>query len=121
MITRNDYERGLFNGDVGVVLLQPDGIYRACFRRHDGLVMFPVASLPDWDLAFAMTVHKSQGSEFQDTWLILPEDPGHRLLTREIVYTAATRASRRLILSGKTEVLQAALKNKIRRQSGLMR
>ena len=95
MITRNDYERGLFNGDVGIILRHPDGIYIACFKRYDGLAMFPAASLPDWDLAFAMTVHKSQGSEFEDTWLILPDDPGHRLLTREIVYTAATRASRR--------------------------
>jgi len=120
MITRNDYERGLFNGDVGVALLPPDGVPQVCFRRYDGLVMFPAASLPDWDLAFAMTVHKSQGSEFHDTWLILPEDPGHRLLTREIVYTAVTRASRRLIVSGSAAVLQAALKRKIRRQSGLM-
>ena len=120
MITRNDYERGLFNGDQGVILLDSDGIYQACFERYEGLVMFPAVSLPDWDLAFAMTVHKSQGSEFQDTWLILPESPGHRLLTREIVYTAVTRASRRLILSGKAAVLQAALKKKILRQSGLM-
>ena len=120
MITRNDYERGLFNGDVGLVLLHPKGVHQACFRRDDGPAMFPVASLPHWELAFAMTVHKSQGSEFQDTWLILPEDPGHRLLTREIVYTAATRASRRLVMSGSADVLQAALKRKIQRQSGLI-
>ncbi|WP_319525557.1 exodeoxyribonuclease V subunit alpha [uncultured Desulfosarcina sp.] len=121
MITRNDYRRELFNGDAGVVTLRPDGMYQATFKRHDGLATFPVSGLPDWELAFAMTVHKSQGAEFEDIWLILPDDPGHRLLTREIVYTAATRASRRLIISGEEIVFQRALQRKIQRQSGLMR
>jgi len=121
MITRNDYQRELFNGDVGVVTLRPDGMYQATFRRHDRLATFPVAGLPDWDLAFAMTVHKSQGAEFEDIWLVLPDDPNHRLLTREIVYTAATRASQRLIVSGEEDVFQRALLRKIHRQSGLMR
>jgi exodeoxyribonuclease V alpha subunit len=119
MITRNDYQRELFNGDVGVVTLRPDGMYQATFRRQDKLVTFPVAGLPDWDLAFAMTVHKSQGAEFEDIWLLLPDDPDHRLLTREIVYTAATRASRRLIVSGEEAVFHRALQRKIHRQSGL--
>jgi exodeoxyribonuclease V alpha subunit len=119
MITRNDYQRELFNGDVGVVTLHPDGMYQATFRRHDRLATFPVAGLPDWDLAFAMTVHKSQGGEFEDIWLVLPDDPNHRLLTREIVYTAATRAARRLIVSGEEAVFQRALQRRIHRQSGL--
>jgi exodeoxyribonuclease V alpha subunit len=119
MITRNDYQRELFNGDVGVVTLRPDGMYQATFRRQDKLVTFPVAGLPDWDLAFAMTVHKSQGAEFEDIWLLLPDDPDHRLLTREIVYTAATRGSRRLIVSGEEAVFHRALQRKIHRQSGL--
>ncbi|MDX2455367.1 exodeoxyribonuclease V subunit alpha, partial [Desulfosarcina sp.] len=120
MITRNDYTRGLYNGDVGVVLRQPDGIYQVYFKRSGGVVAFPASGLPDWDLAFAMTVHKSQGSEFDDTLLILPEDPGHRLLTREIIYTAVTRASRRLIIYGTEAAFQTALQRKIQRQSGLM-
>jgi exodeoxyribonuclease V alpha subunit len=119
MITRNDYRRELFNGDVGVVTLRPDGAYQATFRRQDRLATFPVAGLPDWDLAFAMTVHKSQGAEFEDIWLLLPDDPNHRLLTRQIVYTAATRASRRLIVYGEKAVFQRALQRKIHRQSGL--
>ncbi|BBO73363.1 hypothetical protein DSCW_07800 [Desulfosarcina widdelii] len=119
MIARNDYQRELFNGDVGVVTLRPDGMYQATFRRQDKLVTFPVSGLPDWDLAFAMTVHKSQGAEFEDIWLLLPDDPDHRLLTREIVYTAATRASRRLIVSGEETVFHRALQRKIHRQSGL--
>lgn len=120
MITRNDYDRDLYNGDVGVVLRQTDGIYRACFKRSGKVVAFPAAGLSDWDLAFAMTVHKSQGSEFDDTLLLLPEDPDNRLLTREIIYTAATRASRRLIVCGTEAAFQAALKRKINRQSGLI-
>ena len=120
MITRNDYARDLYNGDVGVVLRQEDGIYRACFKRGGAVVAFPASTLPDWDLAFAMTVHKSQGSEFKDTLLFLPEDAGHRLLTREIIYTAVTRASQRLIVYGTTAAFLSALKRKIHRQSGLM-
>ena len=119
MITRNDYSRELFNGDVGVVLRQPDGIYRAWFRRVNGMASFPASGLADWELAFAMTVHKSQGSEFDDTLLILPEDSEHRLLTREIIYTAATRAAKRLIIYGKSASFQTALRRKIQRQSGL--
>ena len=120
MITRNDYTRGLYNGDAGVVLRRPDGMYRVYFKRSGETVAFPASGLSDWDLAFAMTVHKSQGSEFEDTLLFLPEDPGHRLLTREIIYTAATRASRRLIIYGTAAAFQTALKRKIQRQSGLM-
>ncbi len=121
MITRNDYERGLFNGDVGLVVRYPaDGLYQAYFRRSGAYVAFPVSGLTHWELAFAMTVHKSQGSEFENTLLLLPTDPHHRLLTREIVYTAATRASQRLIIYGSTEVLQRSLERKIERQSGLV-
>lgn len=121
MITRNDYTRGLFNGDLGLVMLhRPDGMYQVFFKRSDGLVSFPASGLSDWDLAFAMTVHKSQGSEFDDTLLFLPHDPEHRLLTREIIYTAVTRASRRLIVYGTEAAFQTALTRKIQRQSGLM-
>lgn len=120
MITRNDYDRQLFNGDVGMVLGQPGGGgYRAWFRRVNGVASFPVSGLTDWELAFAMTVHKSQGSEFDDTLLVLPEDSNHRLLTREIIYTAATRAAKRLIIYGSKDAFQTALRRKIHRQSGL--
>jgi exodeoxyribonuclease V alpha subunit len=119
MITRNDYRRELFNGDVGVVLRQSDGVYHAWFKRIGGIVAFPASGLSDWELGFAMTVHKSQGSEFDDTLLILPEDSEHRLLTREIIYTAATRAASRLIIYGTQEAFQTALRRKIKRQSGL--
>ena len=120
MITRNDYTRDLFNGDVGIVVRESDGMYQIYFKRAGKIVTFPASGLTGWDLAFAMTVHKSQGSEFDDILLLLPEDPKHRLLTREIIYTAATRASQRLIVYGTTTAFQTALKRKIYRQSGLM-
>jgi exodeoxyribonuclease V alpha subunit len=120
MITRNDYPRELSNGDIGLVMRQADGIHQVYFKRSSGMVAFPVSGLTEWDLAFATTVHKSQGSEFDDTLLILPEDPTHRLLTREIVYTAATRAAKRLIVYGTMAAFQTALERKIHRQSGLM-
>lgn len=119
MITRNDYTRDLFNGDVGLVMRRSDGMNQVYFQRTGGMVAFPVSGLTDWDLAFAMTVHKSQGSEFDDTLLMLPDDSNHRLLTREAVYTAATRASRRLIVYGTVAAFKTALKRKIQRQSGL--
>ncbi len=118
MITRNDYQKGLFNGDVGVILRQPNGGYQACFPRTEDIAVFPASGIADWDYAFAMTVHKSQGSEFDDTWLILPDDPDHRLLTREILYTAATRAARRLIVYGSEAAFKTALGRKIKRLSG---
>jgi exodeoxyribonuclease V alpha subunit len=121
MITRNDYERDLYNGDVGLVLRDAhDGAYHAYFKRGQAIVVFPASGLPDWDLAFAMTVHKSQGSEFEDTLLLLPEDPMHRLLTREIIYTAVTRASKRLIICGTQAAFYNALDRKIQRDSGLI-
>jgi len=120
VITRNDYSKGLFNGDVGVVIKDPGGIYRVFFHRSGSYISFPVNLLPSWELAFAMTVHKSQGSEFDDVLLVLPDNENHRLLTRQIVYTGITRAKKRVLLYGSRLALNHALKNKIERQSGLM-
>jgi len=119
MITRNDYSKELFNGDVGVVIREGRGAYRAFFPRFGSYITFSMDMLPPWELAFAMTVHKSQGSEFDDVILVLPEDETHRLLTREIVYTGITRAKRRLIIYGTESGLNSALERKIERQSGL--
>jgi exodeoxyribonuclease V alpha subunit len=119
MITRNDYSKELFNGDVGVVIREGRGTYRAFFPRFGSYITFSMDILPPWELAFAMTVHKSQGSEFDDVLLVLPEDKTHRLLTREIVYTGITRAKRRLIIYGTESGLNSALERKIERKSGL--
>jgi len=120
IITRNDYSKELFNGDVGVVLKDANGIYRAFFQRSGSYISFSVNLLPSWEPSFAMTVHKSQGSEFDDVLLVLPEDENHRLLIREIVYTGITRAKKRVLLYGSQPALNTALERKIERQSGLV-
>ncbi len=120
IITRNDYSKALFNGDVGVMIKDADETYRVFFHRSGTYTSLPVSLLPAWELAFAMTVHKSQGSEFDDVLLVLPDDETHRLLTREIVYTGITRAKKRVILYGTETALDTALNRKIERQSGLM-
>ena len=120
IITRNDYSKELFNGDVGVIIRDAHDAYRAFFHRSGLYISFPVNLLPSWELAFAMTVHKSQGSEFDDVLLVLPDDENHRLLTREIVYTGISRAKKRVLFYGSRPVLNTALQRKIRRQSGLM-
>jgi len=120
IITRNDYSKDLFNGDVGVVIKDANGTYRVFFHRSGSYISFPVNLLPSWELAFAMTVHKSQGSEFDDVMLVLPDNENHRLLTRQIVYTGITRAKKRVLLYGSRSALNNALKKKIERQSGLM-
>ena len=120
IITRNDYSKELFNGDVGVIIKDGHETYRAFFHRSGTYISFPVNLLPAWEFAFAMTVHKSQGSEFDDVLLVLPDDQNHRLLTREIVYTGITRAKKRVLLYGSQPALNTALQKKIKRQSGLM-
>ena len=119
MITRNDYSKELFNGDVGVVIRDRTGVFRAFFPRFGSFISFSMDILPPWELAFSTTVHKSQGSEFDDVLLVLPEEETHRLLTREIVYTGITRAKKRIIIYGTESVLNRALERKIERQSGL--
>ncbi len=119
MVTTNDYSKELFNGDVGVVVRDKTGAYRAFFPRFGSYISFPMDLLPPWELAFSMTVHKSQGSEFDDVLLVLPEDETHKLLTREVVYTGITRAKKRIIIYGTKTGLDTALKRKIERESGL--
>lgn len=121
MITRNDYELQLFNGDVGVVLPSPEenGELRACFPAPDGGVrrVHPL-QLPDHETAFAMTVHKSQGSEFGRVMLILPERT-NPVLTREMLYTAVTRARKAVEIWAPEPVIRSALGRRTFRSSGL--
>ena len=122
LITCNDYSLGLFNGDIGVTWPDPDG------PRQDLLVFFPAANnqvksyathrLPEHETVFAMTVHKSQGSEFDEIILLLPPKD-YTVLTRELIYTGLTRAKQRFSLLARTAVLEKAIKQKIERTSGL--
>ncbi len=120
LITRNDYSLGVFNGDIGILWPDPaDGALRAWFRQADGtLKKIAPGRLPDHDTAFAMTVHKAQGSEFDRVLLLLP-DHDVRVLTRELPYTAVTRARSSIEIWGKPDLLRTAASRTAERASGL--
>ena len=120
LVTRNDYNRRLFNGDVGVTLRDPRGQYHVAFARQEGCVLVPAEALPSHELGFALTVHKSQGSEYDQVLLVLPPSGGQRLLTKEILYTGVTRARELAVLCGTKEVLQAAISRRSVRESGVL-
>ena len=121
MITQNDYHLSLFNGDVGVILPDPRGQegVRAVFPGEGGTLrtIHPLR-LPPHETVFAMSVHKSQGSEFDRVLFILP-DRDAPVLSRELVYTAVTRARHHLTVVGNETVFEAALSRRIERTSGL--
>ena len=118
--TRNDRDLGVFNGDVGVVLPDPQrrGALRAYFAAAGGVRSIAAARLHAVQTAYAMTVHKSQGSEFEHTVLVLPDRALG--LSRELVYTAVTRARERVsVVGAQREVLGAAIARRVQRSSGL--
>lgn len=125
MITANDYTRGLFNGDQGIIVRADDGgggthRYRAVFRVAGHLVPFAIEALRDrLELAWALTVHKAQGSELDAIALVLPEDEHQPLLTRELLYTGLTRARHAAVLCGTKAAIVAAGKRRALRESGL--
>ena len=119
LITQNSYRHGLFNGDVGICLPDAQGALMAWFPGgSEGLRRFHPAALPAHDSAFAMTVHKAQGSEFDEVWLQLPRTD-NRVLSRELLYTAITRARNALHIAGSAAVIEAALSRHAGRVSGL--
>lgn len=123
VVIRNDYERMLFNGDQGLIVRVRTGDSKAAlmavFPRGDNFRAFRLDLLKDdLELGYAMTVHKAQGSEFDFATLILPVKD-LPILTRELVYTAVSRARRSIILVGMEEILRAGVMHKIQRYSGL--
>lgn len=122
MVRANDYRHGLFNGDQGVVVKaqQADGVHQlVVFRARDGfrgLPLRPLRAQLEW--AYALTVHKAQGSEFDRIALVLPDHAGP-LLTREVVYTALTRARRAATILGSRAALAAACGTTGFRNTGL--
>ncbi len=130
-VQHNDYDRGLFNGDQGVVVRVerggdgdpeagegPGARPMAVFPRGGSFDAFPLDVLGDLGPAFATTVHKSQGSEFDHVAIVLP-DEDLPLLTRELLYTAITRARRSVLLVGEPELLARAVSRTIERSSGV--
>ena len=122
LVTENSYRHRLFNGDIGVCLRDGDGTMLAWFpdQGADGVRAFHPASLPAHEGAFAMTVHKAQGSEFDSVWLLLPRTV-NRVLSRELLYTALTRARRELHVCATGDILRETLGRRVLRVSGLAR
>ena len=119
MVTRNDYDLGLFNGDIGILVHNPDGEARVAFEDTDGSIRFYLPGrLPSHETAFAMTVHKSQGSEFDQVLLLLPEH-WQALVSRELIYTAITRARQAFALLSSPECWQRGVQSRVERASGL--
>jgi exodeoxyribonuclease V alpha subunit len=122
MVTRNDAAVGVFNGDIGITLppATPNAPLRAYFLDGNTARSVGVSRLASVETAFAMTVHKSQGSEFDHTVLVLPRDAG-RVLTRELVYTGITRArSAFTLVTPRAPAFSEALAQRTRRASGLL-
>lgn len=119
LITRNDYSLDLYNGDIGIVLPGADGGLEVVFQRPDGSFRscLPLR-LPPCETAYAMTIHKAQGSEFNDVLVVLPEED-NRILSRELIYTAVTRARRQVLVRAGEAVFREAVSRKIRRASNL--
>ena len=119
MVVRNDYNLKLFNGDIGFVRMNEKNELRACFAGPYQILreVMPLR-LSEHETAYAMTVHKSQGSEFERVLLILPRDDS-TVLTRELIYTGLTRASAEVELWADPEIFVTAVRRKIARRSGL--
>ncbi len=119
LVTQNDYAVGLFNGDIGLTWPNQRGELRVYFLGSDGALReLSPARLPAHESAFALSVHKSQGSEHDEIALVLPE-LGSPLLTRELLYTAITRAKKRAHLFGQAKAVEAAVREQVVRESGL--
>jgi exodeoxyribonuclease V alpha subunit len=119
LVTANDYQLRLFNGDTGVVV-DADGSARAAFRRDGTVDLLPVSRLSEVQTVHAMSVHRSQGSQFDRVTLVLPPADSP-LLTRELLYTAITRAKEHVRIVGTSDALAAAVERPITRASGLRR
>ena len=119
LIQKNDYAHGLFNGDQGLIRHTDAGMV-ACFESSDGVHEVSTARLPDHTTAFAMSIHKSQGSEYEEVAIVLP-DADHRILSRELLYTAVTRARTSILLYASPAALTRAIETPTVRVSGLAR
>lgn len=118
IINRNDYTLGLNNGEIGICIEERSGEYRILFQRGKEFRNVAPSRLAAYEEAYALTVHKSQGSEFEEILLFLPGRPSP-ILSRELLYTAVTRARNSVRIAGTEEVLMEGIQAKLRRTSGL--
>jgi exodeoxyribonuclease V alpha subunit len=119
IINRNNYQLNLFNGDIGLLADSESGELKAYFSKPDaGIREISPTRLPAYQTAWALTVHQSQGSEFEHVLLVLPEEMSP-VLSRELIYTAITRARKSISIIGIRSILENAISTRIQRQSGI--
>ncbi|HEU4515201.1 MAG TPA: exodeoxyribonuclease V subunit alpha [Nocardioidaceae bacterium] len=119
LVTANDYGLGVYNGDAGVVVREAEG-RRAVIAGSHGLAGFATSRMSDVETMFATTIHKSQGSQAEEVTVLLPPEDS-RLLTRELFYTAVTRAQKKVRVVGPESSVRAAVERRAQRASGLSR
>ena len=120
MISENDYRLGLFNGDIGMLWLNDEGHLMAVFESStDELKWIMPSRLPKFTTVYAMTIHKTQGSEFDHVAMVLPKKSDNRLLSRELLYTGITRAKSHLSIASSRNVWQQGVEGQVKRNSGL--
>jgi exodeoxyribonuclease V alpha subunit len=120
MVTKNQPEHNIFNGDIGIVKsgTANSGAY-ACFWKNDTEYnKVPLTYIAEYETAYAMTIHKSQGSEFDEVLIVFPETE-NQLLTRELLYTAITRAKRKVTIMGDRRLVLLAVSRTVKRISGI--
>jgi exodeoxyribonuclease V alpha subunit len=120
IVTSNNYNLGVFNGDVGIIRSEA-GKWRAWFEdSKKGIKSVLPAYIERSETVFAMTIHKSQGSEFDKVMVVLPKNKDNKLLTRELLYTAVTRARSNVIIQAKHDIILSTAEQKVKRASGIM-
>ena len=130
MVTKNTPALNLFNGDVGIIRFDENKHLKAYFsaisNKEGGeettrLIAINPALISDWETVFAMTIHKSQGSEFDAVMVVLPKQESNRLLTRELLYTAVTRAKKKAIIQSSLETISNTVRKGVDRVSGVQK
>jgi len=120
IITSNNYALGLYNGDVGIVRPDEKGLLKAWFEDAQGNLKSIIPGLiSNAETVFAMTIHKSQGSEFNQVLVSLPAADNVSILTRELLYTGVTRAKKKVFVQGTENVILHAVHEKVNRASGI--
>ncbi|MBQ0116484.1 MAG: exodeoxyribonuclease V subunit alpha [Flavobacterium sp.] len=120
MVTKNDAELGLFNGDVGLIRRDAEGVFQAYFLDGENQIrVYLPAFITAYETVFAMTIHKSQGSEFDEVCIVLPEAGNHVMMSKELLYTAVTRAKKRLLIQAEKEVIKQTIMHSIEKTSGI--
>ncbi|TLU66241.1 exodeoxyribonuclease V subunit alpha [Thalassotalea litorea] len=119
MITQNHYKLQLFNGDIGMLWPDQDGNLKAYFPSGDGFRQVSIPRLPPFETVYAMTIHKTQGSEFDQVAMVIPQQGSAKLLTRELLYTGLTRAKSHFQLFSRKKEFTEGVNKQVRRCSGL--